>query len=174
MKPCARGSATIEMTLVGIPIIFMLISIFEIARGMWMYETLAFSVREGVRFATVHGQNCVYTPPSITNNCAKTAAEVVSERILPAAKAITGTTKITFTAPYPGGASFDCYLSGTGNAGACGSVWPPAGDNEIGTVIKITMQTPFNSALAMFWPGSSPTKFNMVTLGASATDRVVF
>ena len=36
-----RGSATIEMALVGIPIIFTLSSRFEMARGMWIYHTLA-------------------------------------------------------------------------------------------------------------------------------------
>ena len=42
-----RGATTIEMTLVGIPIIFLLISTFEISRGMWMYNTAATAVREG-------------------------------------------------------------------------------------------------------------------------------
>jgi hypothetical protein len=46
-KQRQRGSAMIEFTLVGIPMIFLLISIFEISRAMWNYHTLAFAIREG-------------------------------------------------------------------------------------------------------------------------------
>ena len=52
-----KGSSMVEFALVGIPLIFILISIFEISRGMWMYETVAHAVREGARYAAVHGQD---------------------------------------------------------------------------------------------------------------------
>src|SRR5215471_18790761 len=51
------GSSLIEFTLVGIPIIFVLISTFEMSRGMWLYHTLAYAAREGTRYAIVHGVN---------------------------------------------------------------------------------------------------------------------
>ena len=72
-----RGATTIEMTLVGIPIMFLLISTFEISRGMWMYNTEATAVREGVRFASVHGVNCVKVAPGIPNQCDVTANDIV-------------------------------------------------------------------------------------------------
>ena len=53
------GQAMVEFTFVGIPLMFTLISIFEVSRGMWIYHTLAYSVKNGVRFASVHGINCV-------------------------------------------------------------------------------------------------------------------
>src|SRR5258708_26191990 len=53
-----KGSSMLEFVLVGIPVIFVLISLFEIARGMWTYHTMAYAVREGVRYATVHGKGC--------------------------------------------------------------------------------------------------------------------
>src|SRR5579864_6313961 len=59
-----RGSAMIEFTLVGIPMIFMLVSVFEISRGMWTYHTLAYAVKEGTRYAIVHGQNAGLATPS--------------------------------------------------------------------------------------------------------------
>ena len=52
-----RGNATIEFTLVGIPLVFILISTIEMARGMWIYHTLAYSVKEGTRYAIGRGQN---------------------------------------------------------------------------------------------------------------------
>src|SRR6185295_9073071 len=53
-----RGSAMIEFTLVGIGLIFVLISIAEMSRGMWVYHTLAHVAKEGNRYAIVHGRNC--------------------------------------------------------------------------------------------------------------------
>lgn len=53
-----RGSAIIEMAFVGIPMIFLLISLFEISRGMWIYGTLSYAARQSTRYVTLHGQNC--------------------------------------------------------------------------------------------------------------------
>ena len=61
-----RGNTIVEFTLVGIPLIFVLISIAEISRAMWAYTTVAHAVREGTRFAIVHGHNCEVAP----NTCA--------------------------------------------------------------------------------------------------------
>src|SRR5262249_45663384 len=70
----SRGSATLEMTLVGIPIIFVLISVAEMARGMWIYHTLAYSIREGTRYASVHGRDC-----SIGGNtCSVTVGQIAA------------------------------------------------------------------------------------------------
>ncbi len=52
-----RGNATIEFTLVGIPLVFILISTMEMARGMWIYHTLAYAIKEGTRYAVARGQN---------------------------------------------------------------------------------------------------------------------
>ena len=50
-KRSRAGNATIEFTLVGIPLVFVLISTIEMARGMWIYHTLAYAVKEGTRYA---------------------------------------------------------------------------------------------------------------------------
>ena len=62
------GQSLVEFTFVGIPIIFILISVFEVSRGMWIYQTLAHSVKNGTRYASVHGINCVSTSFN-SNNC---------------------------------------------------------------------------------------------------------
>jgi len=64
----------IEFTLVGIPMIFLLISIFEISRAMWNYHTLAFAIREGTRYAAVHGSGCSADPRATP--CQATVAQV--------------------------------------------------------------------------------------------------
>ena len=68
------GNAMIEFTLVGIPLIFVLLITFEMARGRWTYATLAHAVREGARYAVVHGKDCS-TPP---NQCSITVGNVAA------------------------------------------------------------------------------------------------
>ena len=47
---------------------FALISIFEVSRGMWIYHTLAYSVKNGIRYASVHGIDCFNTANN-PNDC---------------------------------------------------------------------------------------------------------
>ena len=71
-----RGSSLLEFTLVGIPMIFLIISTVEIARGMWHYHTLSHAVRQAARFAIVKGQNCANPPNSCTVTIARVAQEI--------------------------------------------------------------------------------------------------
>jgi Flp pilus assembly protein TadG len=167
------GAATVEMTLVGIPIIFTLISIFEISRGMWMYHTLAYAAKEGTRYAIVHGQNCVPNPPSVLNSCEAFISNVASV-IQNAGVGLGATTSISFQAP-PGSSGTTCPLFG---AGACSTLtatpWPPTSVNSVGFPIQIEIKTTFTSALAMLFPGWRPITFATATLGASSTDEIQF
>jgi Flp pilus assembly protein TadG len=173
-----RGASTIEMTLVGIPLIFTLISIFEISRGMWMYHTMAYAVREAARYAMVHGQNCVNAPPTVQNDCwvqlgatrtvggvsFKGVAEVLRDASV---GVIPAEATVTFTA----GASTTCVLS---SCVSSTSQWPPSGGNGKNDQISITMVAPFRSALAMFWPGAAAVKFGVANFSAVATERIQF
>lgn len=167
-----RGAAVVEMTLIGLPIIFVLISIFEISRGMWIYETAAHAVREGVRFAVVHGINCVNDPAGgITNNCGKTVADVAAIVQTNGPGLDPATTTLTFVAPSPGGATVTCTITA---CAANTTTWPPVGSNQVQTQIQISIVTPFNSALAMFWPGAAPTSFASSNFGATSIDTIQF
>ena len=187
-----RGATTIEMTFVGIPLIFILISVFEISRGMWMYNTAATAVREGVRFATVHGVNCVFTG-GIPNQCDVTANDIVrvirtglgngsthSLNYGPTGAGSVGlvetTTDLTFTSA---SGTLTCKLDGS--TGACNSQWPPgppafpnANDNAVKQFITISIKAPFRSAISMFWPGSRPMQFGATNLSASSSDTMQF
>lgn len=187
-----RGATTIEMTLVGIPLIFILISVFEMSRGMWTYHTLAYAAKNGVRFSIVHGVNCVQTtgdtpPGSDPNNCATTIAAIATVVQNAAVGPDPANTLLTLTAGTTTGGSTNyvqtlCYLATSstrpyGTYNACStftSRWPPDNYNTVGTPIEITIETPFHSALSMFWPGSRPVKFAAVNLYASSTDYIVF
>ncbi len=202
-RPKRRGSATIEMTLVGIPIMFTLISIFEMSRGMWMYQTLAYSVKVGVRYAIVHGSSCDSTENNNINSCTaniggtfngqcpppptSTTAPAVAVVIECAAVGLApDDTLLTFT---PAVAGTPCYLgssSSTNVAGPLGShpgclaltstQWPPSRSNQVAQPISIAIQTAFRSGIAMFWPGAKTIgpSAGTINLGATSTDDIQF
>jgi Flp pilus assembly protein TadG len=135
-----RGNATIEFTLVGIPIVFVLISTIEMARGMWIYHTLAYAVKEGTRYAVARGQNNPTVYQSVCN-----AITHAGTGLLPEALTLTFTSLSGTTGPFA--------------ANTCPSApWPPGGtgtiDNQPGQTISITGFYPFASAISMFWPGA--------------------
>jgi Flp pilus assembly protein TadG len=160
-----RGQAIVEMTLVGIPLIFVLISIFEISRGMWMYHTLAYSVREGTRYASVHGVNCTKNG----NTCTATVANVATAIKNAGVGLDLGTTQLTLTSS---AGAVSCAL--TACLAITSTPWPPAGGNQVGQNIQIFMTTPFRSALAMLWPGKGRVSFTVATLGARSSDNIQF
>jgi hypothetical protein len=153
-KSSRKGSALIEFTLVGIPLIFVLISIFEMARGMWLYHTLAAAIKEGTRFAIVHGNDC-NIPPS---NCAVTIHDI-AERIRFHAVGFVPTDiqNVRFqssTRTISCATLEDCLNDNTYfPAGPPGGT-EDAGGNRLGSWVEISADYPFQSAIAMFWPGA--------------------
>jgi hypothetical protein len=144
-----RGNSTIEFTLVGIPLIFALISIFEMARGMWVYHTMAYAIKEGTRYAVVHGNDCDPTQ-NPKNNCLVKVQDI-AQHIKDAGIGL-DQDQLTLT-----------FWSLSNGTHACGTltacladttVWPPAPDNIPGLPIQISGKIPFRSAIAMFWPGA--------------------
>jgi hypothetical protein len=182
------GQTMLEFTLVGIPIIFVLISIFEISRGMWIYETMAYSVKQGVRYATSHGFNCtkngntctVKMGPAAADCNALNALETVATVIRCAAAGLDpATTNITFyTFIDPAGKvkqGGPCTLE-TSGAGAClPTVFPPDPQNRVTTYkVEVDMRTTFRSALSFFWPSAGTVHFGTFTLGANSADSIQF
>ena len=80
------------------------------------------------------------------------------------------TTIVTFDSKSPG--TLACKLDGT--TAACDVQWPPDIDNAVQNVITISIQTPFRSAISMFWPGSKPMQFGATNLSASSSDTMQF
>lgn len=152
-----RGNATIEFTLVGIPLVFVLISTIEMARGMWIYHTLAFAVKEGTRYAVARGQNnsTPATYRSVCNAIVQAGTGLLPEDLSLVFKSdLIGT---TFTHSYGPFTADTCAPSGHNPTDA----WPPGDnlaliDNQPGQTISITGAYPFASAIAMFWPGAGP------------------
>jgi hypothetical protein len=139
-----KGSAILEFTLVGIPIIFTFIGLFEITRGMWVYQSMAYAVRETTRYASFHGIGC-----ASPNTCQVTVGTLVGVLKGAGPGFDPNTVTVTFT-PSSGSA-----VSGTlSSLQSSTTVWPPSGANAEGQTIKISVKWPFKTILAMFWPGA--------------------
>lgn len=163
-----RGGVLLEFTLVGIPTIFAVISVFEMARGMWLYHTLDYAVTEATRYASVHGADCSRSP----NACTITIANIATMIQQAGPGLIPSQMTVTLT-PSAGSATTDTLQNLLSNS----SQWPPAtpsGTNAVGQRIKISALYPFNSALAMFWPGTKPQSFATISLPASSTSRIQY
>jgi Flp pilus assembly protein TadG len=169
-KQRTRGGCTLlEFTLVGIPLIFVLVSTFEMARGMWTYHTLSYAVKEGTRYAVVHGQNCAKPP----NSCTVTIGQIAGV-IQSAGLGLDGDTlSLTFTDA--AGTATTCVLN-TCIASYTSTAWPPSTENAPGLKVKISASYPFNSVIAMFWPGAgSPMNgLGAVTFPATSRESIQF
>jgi hypothetical protein len=175
----SRGNTVIEFTLVGIPLVFALVSVFEMSRGMWMYHTLASALKDGVRFAIVHGNNCNLTP----SNCAVRIGDI-AQRIndyaigIPPEEMLNVTfTSRTRTVTCP--TLRNCLPEGDmGNiywpAAAPGATADDGGESMMGWV-RISAQYSFRSALGMFWPGAGRGQsFDTFVFPASSQETIQY
>ncbi len=164
-----RGNTVIEFTLVGIPLIFALISIFEIARGMWLYQTLAYTVKEGTRFVIVHGQNCATAP----NACQVSVAQVAA-RIRDAGVGLLPDELNVTLIPIANPANtITCQplSSCLGNA----SFWPEYPGNQPQLEVEIQGSFLFRPAILMLWPGAgSGVIFGTYTFRSTSRERIQF
>jgi hypothetical protein len=161
------GSATLEMTLVGIPLVFVLISTVEMARGMWIYHTLAHAVREGTRFTIVHGADCKLA----ANKCQVKVGDiagVIQNAAVGLYDADNFMIEMKSLTDDIGPITLNSALSST-------TVFPSAGGDAVLAPITFTVTYPFQSAIAMFWPGAgNGMNFGTFTLPASSQEVIQF
>ena len=155
----------LEFALAGVPMIFTFISVMEIGRAMWTYQTLAYAAKETNRYIAVHGTHC----GSGTNNCKLTVGNVANAAASYAIGLSPGTLNICLTAP---STSYSCNTVSSYSSNS--NPWPPTADSTVGSVIQVRLQCNFASALAMLWPGAKGVSFGTYTMGAYSKQRVLF
>lgn len=167
------GSSLLEFVFVGIPLIFVLISIFEVSRGMWIYSTLSHGVKMATRFAVVHGNNCTVTP----NSCAVTMSQVCqvlatnTPGLLPTE--VVNVRLQSFFVVSPAQDVNHATLTACTSGGATNFPAGDEGGSDKGGEVRISASYQFRSAIAMFWPGSGPGQnFGTLFLPAAAREQV--
>ena len=99
-----RGQSLVEFALL-MPIMLLIITgLFDVARAVWQENTLAYSAREGTRYAIVHGS--AGTPaadPTDIGNALCNPGDVVICTTIPnlVKNAAIGVPKVTVTVTYP-------------------------------------------------------------------------
>lgn len=146
--------------------IFVFLSVFEVSRGMWIYHTLAYAVREGTRYASMHGSGC-----ASPNTCQATIGQITTVIQSAGVGLDPNATRVTFT-PASGSSSSDTITNQLANT----AVWPPTGANAPGQSVKISVKYPFRTFLAIFWPGSGSgtNDSGVFYLPATSSERIQF
>jgi hypothetical protein len=162
-RTARRGSTIVEFTLAGIPVIFALISIFEISRGMWQYHTLAHAVTEGTRFVVVHGRGCDDA------GCRVTVGQI-ARRISRAGPGILPEDIELELEPHTGPV-IRCRLDECMNRG---DVWPPDPAAAPGSRVTIRAVYNISSVLLMLNPAGKAGGANVFRMPASSTEMIQF
>ncbi|HVN03217.1 MAG TPA: TadE/TadG family type IV pilus assembly protein [Bryobacteraceae bacterium] len=158
-----RGNAVIEFTLVAIPLIFVMISMVEICRGMWDYHSLAQAVKAATRAASTRGAGCAGA------GCAMTVGQVESTIAAYAPGIPASAMNVTLTS---NGGTVTCNPLSSCKGSA--TVWPSASGNTAGSDISIAASYQFTSAVSMFVPGNQGMQFSGVTLQAKSRQTLLF
>jgi Flp pilus assembly protein TadG len=163
-----RGATMLEFTLVGIGLIFVFLSFFEVARGMWTYQTLSYAVREGARYSSVHGKDCTLNGA----NCTVTVSQIATVIRSAGVGLDPDNTSVSLTTN-GGTATTDTITNLVNNY--TGTNWPPSSDYAPGQNVKVTATYPFRTFLAMGWVGHRGVNYSGVfTLGASSTETIQY
>ncbi|MBS1855485.1 MAG: pilus assembly protein [Acidobacteria bacterium] len=163
-----RGATMVEFVLAGIPMLFAWISIVEMARGMWYYHTLQYSVKRAASYLTVHGATCAMAPNSCTIQIKDVAAVLRSTAI----GISDSNMNVTFTSQ--SGTSVSC--APLSNCSANTTQWPPTtnGDNQVGKFVQIRADIMFHSALSMWVPGQGGVQFGVFDFPGFAQEMIRF
>ena len=149
------GNAGLEFTLSSIPLLFVIISLVQMALGMWNYHTLNEAVKITTRTASLRGADCAST------SCAMTVGEIAQMLTTKGIGLLSGSLNVTLT-DANGAITCDPVSTCTSST----TTWPRSGGNAIGQVISISATYPFDSAISMFVPGKGNNSFAPVTFSA--------
>ncbi len=146
-KNSQRGNSILEFALVCVPFLIALVGVIDLARGIWLYHTLANAVKTGARYAIVHGKTCADLSPS----CAVSVAAVVQTVQKSGVGLDPAQLSLTLTST-----SGDQICAPASSCGARAELWPAASEGQTGQTIMISGAYPFRAVLGMFWPGGAP------------------
>jgi len=160
-----RGNTLIEFTLLGIPVIFLTISVFSISIDMWEFHELPHAVEMTARYAATHGQGCTQG----TNTCGITVANMVTYFEGQNISLLPSLVNVTFT---DGSGSTSC--APLTNCESSSAVFPSAGYNAAGQDVTVYATYTLRNPVAMFWPSSAQSGWQPFTVGATSRQRILF
>ncbi|HEY3839384.1 MAG TPA: TadE family protein [Bryobacteraceae bacterium] len=160
-----KGQTILEFTFAAIPMIFLLISVEEISRGMYIYTTLAHAIKEGTRYSIVHGADCAQADTSCPVTLGQVATHIKQAGVGLDTSQLSVVLK-TATSTQNCAPIKTCLTNAT--------QWPPSPDNGIGLPVTVSGTYPFNSAISMFLPQGGAVKFGSMNFGAASEGEIQY
>lgn len=91
-----EGQATVEFALILPILVLVIVGLFDIARAVWLENSLAYAAREGTRYAQVHGSAAASPIPY----CSSCTVAAVTSTVQAAAIGVSG---IAVSVSFPDG-----------------------------------------------------------------------
>jgi Flp pilus assembly protein TadG len=158
------GQSLVEFTLMGIPMVFVTISVVYMSIGMWQFYSLAYASDMTARYVSVHGATCAQNG----NTCTITVGNVAT---FFASQAMSLDTSKVIVKLTDGSGTTTC--SPLNGCTSTSTQFPSASYNSVGSDITITATYGVKSPLAMFWPPDVDWAHDY-TLGAKSRQRIMF
>jgi Flp pilus assembly protein TadG len=160
-----RGSALLEFTLVGIPILFVSTSVMAAGLNMWQFHNLAYATQMTARYAAMHGRTCTQNGNSCTVTVGNLAAYFEGQAMaLDASKVNLKLQSLSET--------IQCNPLNT--CASSTTVFPNASDNGVKFDIVLTAVYPVTNPIAMFWPGAGSVNAATFNLYATSRQMIIF
>lgn len=160
-----RGSMMLEFALVGIPTVFLTVSVFEASIGMWQYHTLEECAAVGARYVITHGADCAST-------CAVTVGNVLT-KISQAAVGLDDT-KLSVTLVSASTSPTGTTYNPISNSLTSSTAFPPTADGTVGDDITVKVSYKVSNPFLMLWPGVASMSSSDVTLAAISRQRIMY
>jgi Flp pilus assembly protein TadG len=160
-----RGFALVEFTLVGIPLMFLTISIIEASIAMWQYHSMMYANEVVARYAAMHGKGCTQNGNTCTITVG-TLAKMIANQAPSLDTSKLDVTLYSNSGNTPCAPITACYSSNT--------QFPSNTDNAVGNDVKFVASYPIYNPMPLMWPGAGQTAGGDFTLGSTTRQRIVF
>lgn len=175
-----RGNQTLEFTLVGVPLLFILFSVANMSFSMLTLHTLQQAAEQTARYISTRGSGC----SSGSNTCSVTVEQIAAVVVTAAPGITAGSMNVTLTPAADTANAISCSpvttcLSGcsSGCSASRTVTWPTSTntDNSPGKDIIVSITCTVSAPMIMFWPGNSTTKdITSSTFQAYSRQRLMF
>jgi hypothetical protein len=148
----------VEFALTGIPLLFFMICVIQMAIGMWHYHTIQYAVKQAGAYLTTHGSSSGYCK---SNTCQIQNVSTVLQAAaigLPSNSVYLTFTPISSSDHTTTGTAYSCRLD---SCVSDSTAWPASGYNSVGSEFSIKAEYQYFHSMGMvsFGQGIDPIKF---------------
>jgi Flp pilus assembly protein TadG len=159
-----RGDNLIEFTLLGIPMLFVTVSLVTVSLDMWEFHELPYACEMTARYAATHGAGCAQNG----NTCTITVANMVT--FFEGSNISLNANSVNVTLTDGSGATNCNPLS---SCASNNSQFPNASYNSTGSDVTVAATYILKNPIIMFWPPNDDPAHDF-TVGATSRQRIIF